>query len=73
MRSDIIQSKQAEEDTMPEGSTTPDLVELVRGTVEALNRRDLDGVMSLFDPDAVWEVGGAGHDLGGSRRDPWLS
>jgi ketosteroid isomerase-like protein len=31
---------------MTEESTTPDPVELVRKQVEALNRRDLDGVMS---------------------------
>src|SRR5208283_86843 len=36
-------------------STTPDLVELWRQAAEATNRRDLDVVMSLFDPDAVWE------------------
>ena len=28
---------------MPEESTTPDLVELVRDGFEALNRRDVDG------------------------------
>ena len=38
---------------MPEESTTPDLVELVRMQFDALNRRDLDGVMSSVAPDAV--------------------
>jgi ketosteroid isomerase-like protein len=36
-----------------EEPTTPDLVELVRKQVEALNRRDLDGVMSSVAEDAV--------------------
>jgi ketosteroid isomerase-like protein len=38
---------------MPEESTTPDLVELVRKQFEALNRRDLDGVMSRVAEDGV--------------------
>jgi uncharacterized protein (TIGR02246 family) len=40
---------------MPEPSTTPDLVELTRWTIEAGNRRDLDRVTSSFAPDAVFE------------------
>jgi hypothetical protein len=31
---------------MPEESTTPDLEELVRATVEAVNRRDFDAMLS---------------------------
>ena len=38
---------------MSEESTTPDLVQLVRNQVEALNRRDLDGVMSSVAEDGV--------------------
>ena len=38
---------------MPEKSTTPDLVELVRGIWAAVDRRDWDTVLSLFAPDAV--------------------
>jgi ketosteroid isomerase-like protein len=38
---------------MPEEPTTPDPVELVRMQFEALNRRDLDGVMSSVAEDAV--------------------
>ena len=38
---------------MSEESTTPDPVELVRKQVEALNRRDLDGVMSSVAEDGV--------------------
>jgi len=38
---------------MTEESTTPDLVELVRKQVEALDRGDVDGVMSSVAEDAV--------------------
>ena len=38
---------------MSQGSTTPDPVELVREQFEALNRRDLDGVMSNVAADGV--------------------
>ena len=38
---------------MSEESITPDLVELVRKQVEALERGDLDGVMSSVTDDAV--------------------
>ena len=38
---------------MSKESTTPDLVELVRMQVEALDRGDLDGVMSSVAEDAV--------------------
>ena len=41
--------------TMPEESTTPDLVERVRRQSEAANRRDIDAVMSSFAVDAVFE------------------
>jgi ketosteroid isomerase-like protein len=40
---------------MSEESTTPDLVELARGAVEAANRRDFDAGMSYFGPDSIWE------------------
>jgi len=40
---------------MPEESTTPNLVELVRSQFEAANRGDLDSVISSFAPDAVFE------------------
>jgi len=39
--------------TMSEGSTTADPAEVVRKQVEALNRGDLDGVMSSVAEDAV--------------------
>ena len=38
---------------MSHESTTPDPVELVRKQVEALDRRDLDGVMSSVTEDVV--------------------
>jgi ketosteroid isomerase-like protein len=41
---------------MPEESTTPDLVELVRVVTDAADRRDLDAVMRFFAPDAVWDA-----------------
>jgi ketosteroid isomerase-like protein len=41
---------------MPEGSTTPELVELVRMALEATNLGDLDAAMKFYAPDAVWEV-----------------
>jgi hypothetical protein len=40
---------------MPEESTTPDLVELVRSQLEAVNRRDLDPVMRR-PPDGVYDT-----------------
>ena len=41
---------------MSEESTTPDLVELVRGSFEAADRRDFDALMSFYAPDAVWDM-----------------
>jgi ketosteroid isomerase-like protein len=40
---------------MSDESTTPDPVELVRRQIEALKRRDLDGVMSNAAEDGVME------------------
>jgi ketosteroid isomerase-like protein len=40
---------------MSQESTTPDLVELVRKQLEALDRRDLDGVMNSVAEDSVLE------------------
>ena len=40
---------------MPEESTTPDLVELVRRCWEAATRADLDAFMGFWAPDAVWD------------------
>jgi ketosteroid isomerase-like protein len=40
--------------------TTPDLVELVRRSVEAGSRGDFDAVMGFYAPDAVWDTSPAG-------------
>jgi ketosteroid isomerase-like protein len=45
---------------MPDEPPTPDLAELLRLGYEASSRGDLDTVMGLYDPDAVWEVRGLG-------------
>ncbi len=39
---------------MSEEPTTPDPAELTRRAVDAVVRRDFDGVLSLFAADAVW-------------------
>ena len=41
---------------MAEESTTPDLEESVRRTIEALNRRDFAAALSLYAPDVVVEL-----------------
>jgi hypothetical protein len=41
---------------MPEESTTPDLVELVRRSVDAVNRPDFDQFASFFGSDSVWDL-----------------
>jgi len=46
---------------MPEESTTPDGVELLRRSVEGTNRREIDEVMSVYAPDAVWDNSPAGR------------
>jgi ketosteroid isomerase-like protein len=51
-----------EESAMPEESTTPDLEEFVGRWVGAVNRRDVDALMSFFAPDAEWEALGAGDE-----------
>jgi ketosteroid isomerase-like protein len=45
---------------MSEESTTPDLVELTRQSIEAANRRDLDASATRFAPDAVFDVSSVG-------------
>jgi hypothetical protein len=41
---------------MPDESTTPDLVEFFCRRLEAVNRWDLEAVMSFFAADAVWDM-----------------
>ena len=50
---------------MPEESTTPDLVELMRRGFEAANRRDVDAAASFYAPDAVYESVGMGASFEG--------
>ncbi|HEV2923048.1 MAG TPA: nuclear transport factor 2 family protein [Solirubrobacteraceae bacterium] len=45
---------------MSEKPTTPDLVELTRRQFEAVNRRDLDTLMTPFAPDAVYDTSPSG-------------
>jgi ketosteroid isomerase-like protein len=47
---------------MSEESTTPDLVRLGRQAYEAMNRGDLDGVMSFFAADATYDMSAAGFE-----------
>jgi len=41
---------------MSEESTTPDLVELVRGVWASAARRDWDAILRFYAPDAVWDM-----------------
>jgi ketosteroid isomerase-like protein len=45
---------------VPEESTTPDPVELVRRAFDAGNRHDVDAIMGLHAPDAVWDLSDEG-------------
>jgi len=43
---------------MAEESTTPDLAELARRLLEAVNRLDFDAMVGFCAPDAVWRAAG---------------
>jgi ketosteroid isomerase-like protein len=45
---------------MSEESTTPDLEGLSRQLNEASNRRDMEGALALYSPDAVWDMSALG-------------
>jgi ketosteroid isomerase-like protein len=45
---------------MPEGSMTPDPVDLVREAFDAGNRRDLDAIVGFHAADAVWDLSDQG-------------
>src|SRR5436190_3522882 len=45
---------------MPDESTTPDLIEHTRRSMEAWNSGDFDGAMSMFSPNSVWDATGRG-------------
>ena len=53
-----------------EESTTPDLVELTRRTLEAINRGDLDTALSVFGPDSVWDDSAIGLGTHDGDSDP---
>jgi ketosteroid isomerase-like protein len=46
--------------TMPEESTTPDLVELIRRIVELSSRRDFDAILGYYGPGSVWDMSPVG-------------
>src|SRR3954453_8105654 len=48
---------------MSEESTTPDLVELMRSSFEAADRRDFGALMSFYAPDAVWDSSPLGMEV----------
>jgi ketosteroid isomerase-like protein len=63
---------------MPEESTAPDLVELVRGILEAAGREDWDAILAHYAPDATWETQSMGTFEGPSAirgfwQDWWSS
>jgi ketosteroid isomerase-like protein len=46
---------------MSDESTTPDVVELTRSWLEAMDRDwDLDAVMRIYAPDVVWDLSATG-------------
>ncbi len=45
---------------MSEESTTPDLVEPTRRSLEAINSGDIDDAMSIFSANPVWDATGVG-------------
>ena len=48
---------------MPEESTTPDLVELVRRRMDAGDSGDVDAMTSFFAPDGVWDSSPMGLEV----------
>ena len=45
---------------MPEESTTPDLEEALRRSLDAVGRGDFDAAVAPFRPDAVWDMSSTG-------------
>lgn len=62
---------------MPEESATPDLNELFRQNIEAVNRGDLDAYLNSYAPDAVFQTGvgrfEGRHAIRGYLEDLWGS
>jgi SnoaL-like domain len=54
---------------MSEESPTPDRGELVRCSIEAASRGDLEGAVGIYAPDGVWDMSlpGAGTSVGHSE------
>jgi ketosteroid isomerase-like protein len=48
---------------MPEESTTPDLKEVLRRLIEAVNRRDLDAMLGDLAPDVVYDTSPSGFGI----------
>ena len=48
---------------MSEDSTTPDLAELARASLEAINRRDFDALTSYAAPDFVYDTSPSGFGV----------
>ena len=53
---------------MAEESTTPDLVDRLRGGYEAGNRRDFDAVWRFFSPGGVWDLSPMGLGIYEGRK-----
>ncbi len=63
---------------MPEESTTRDLVERVRQSVEPMNRRDFDAAITFYASDAVWDASSVGLTFEGATAirgvlEDWLA
>jgi ketosteroid isomerase-like protein len=63
---------------MREESTAPDPLEVARRLAEAYNRRDVESIVSLYSPDAVWDMSELGtgvlqgHDAIRRFLEGWL-
>jgi ketosteroid isomerase-like protein len=63
---------------MSEEPTTPDLDEVLRRGVEALNRRDFDAAIAAFSRDGVWDMSAlgvgvfTGHEAIGGFFEDWI-
>jgi ketosteroid isomerase-like protein len=60
---------------VPEESTTSDLEETFRRSIEGFARRDVDAAVAMFAPDAVWETRVGvfeGHEAIRHFVDDWL-
>jgi ketosteroid isomerase-like protein len=53
---------------MLEESTTPDVAEALRGSVEAFDRGDFDATLAEFGSDAVWDTSRGGMGVFDGRE-----